>query len=430
LLRGEGGARAGPARLHLVVATQLEPRLAHLAQMPGPPLSQRARKQLDASADSPLLKALGRTFGNPVRSSPHLSTAPCCADLSVHTRYRDQTTTPTASSTPASQRTCVHAPPLLLPPDEAVLTPRRTLLLRRACFTTGSPSSGSARAPSSSSTRCVVAPLSLLLLLLLLLSSPLSRLPLPCADSSALLQDLTYGKSIFGSDRIFAALGQLYETYFQPHEPVTPAHIVTSNGLSPLISRLAAATSDVGDEWLIPAPWVRPCCPSLSRDRLLERTLTAVPGSARLTHLCLPLAVQRVQAGPRGDEPSRHRQRSSTRRRARHDRRGRGARRGDAAPPGRQLGAESHCSPPHLSSQPARCVLALALAHSSRTALTLLVLARRFLLLSRRPSRVLQVRRAVEPVPRRRRDLRPVGVRRRCAGLFSRSRRSLDESAS
>ncbi|BGP49569.1 hypothetical protein JCM10450v2_005463 [Rhodotorula kratochvilovae] len=67
--------------------------------------------------------------------------------------------------------------------------------------------------------------------------------------------DLTYGKSILGSDRIFTALGSLYAAHFKPHDEVKPEHIATSNGLSPMIEHLAAVTSDVGDEWLIPAPW-------------------------------------------------------------------------------------------------------------------------------------------------------------------------------
>ncbi|GAA5822011.1 hypothetical protein JCM3770_001632 [Rhodotorula araucariae] len=67
--------------------------------------------------------------------------------------------------------------------------------------------------------------------------------------------DLTYGKSILGSDRIFHALGSLYAAHFKPHNEVKPTHIATSNGLSPMIEHLAAVMSDVGDEWLIPAPW-------------------------------------------------------------------------------------------------------------------------------------------------------------------------------
>ncbi|GAA5906199.1 hypothetical protein JCM6882_006074 [Rhodosporidiobolus microsporus] len=67
--------------------------------------------------------------------------------------------------------------------------------------------------------------------------------------------DLTYGQSILGSNRILNALSDTYSRFFNPHKPVKPEHICTSNGLSSLIEHLAACTADVGDCWLIPAPY-------------------------------------------------------------------------------------------------------------------------------------------------------------------------------
>ncbi|CEQ41537.1 SPOSA6832_03261, partial [Sporobolomyces salmonicolor] len=67
--------------------------------------------------------------------------------------------------------------------------------------------------------------------------------------------DLTYGTSILGSSRIFNALSRYYSRYFAPHTPVDPAHIATSNGLSPMIEHLAAVISDAGDAWLLPGEY-------------------------------------------------------------------------------------------------------------------------------------------------------------------------------
>ncbi|GAA5960855.1 hypothetical protein JCM3765_000844 [Sporobolomyces pararoseus] len=67
--------------------------------------------------------------------------------------------------------------------------------------------------------------------------------------------DLTYGKSILGSERIFSTLSDFYSRYFSPLVPVEPSHIATSNGMSPMIEHLATVISDEGDGWLLPTPW-------------------------------------------------------------------------------------------------------------------------------------------------------------------------------
>ncbi|GAA5873886.1 hypothetical protein JCM16303_002622 [Sporobolomyces ruberrimus] len=68
-------------------------------------------------------------------------------------------------------------------------------------------------------------------------------------------EDLTYGKSILGSDRLFSALSSHYSRHFSPLVPVEPSHIATSNGMSSMIEHLATVISDAGDGWLLPTPW-------------------------------------------------------------------------------------------------------------------------------------------------------------------------------
>jgi aspartate/methionine/tyrosine aminotransferase len=67
--------------------------------------------------------------------------------------------------------------------------------------------------------------------------------------------DLTYGKSILGSERIFETLSSFYSRYFSPLTPVKPSHIATSNGMSSMIEHLATVISDEEDGWLLPTPW-------------------------------------------------------------------------------------------------------------------------------------------------------------------------------
>lgn len=67
--------------------------------------------------------------------------------------------------------------------------------------------------------------------------------------------DMTYGKSILGSERLFNALSDYYSRYFSPLTPVKPDHIATSNGMSPMLEHLATVISDEGDGWLLPSPY-------------------------------------------------------------------------------------------------------------------------------------------------------------------------------
>ncbi|GAA5987548.1 hypothetical protein JCM10908_002003 [Rhodotorula pacifica] len=76
--------------------------------------------------------------------------------------------------------------------------------------------------------------------------------------------DLTYGTSILGSDRLFRALSNYFNTYFSPFDPVAPEHIATSNGLSPMIEHVAAVLSDPEDAWLIPTPYYNGFVPDLN----------------------------------------------------------------------------------------------------------------------------------------------------------------------
>ncbi|GAA6019099.1 hypothetical protein JCM11491_002846 [Sporobolomyces phaffii] len=68
-------------------------------------------------------------------------------------------------------------------------------------------------------------------------------------------EDLTYGKSILGSERLFSALSGHYARYFAPLAPVRHEHIATSNGMSSMLEHLATVISDEGDGWLLPTPW-------------------------------------------------------------------------------------------------------------------------------------------------------------------------------
>ncbi|GAA5983427.1 hypothetical protein JCM11641_007845 [Rhodosporidiobolus odoratus] len=89
--------------------------------------------------------------------------------------------------------------------------------------------------------------------------------------------DLTYGTSILGSERIFAALASLYAKHFNPHAPLQSSHIAVSNGLSSMIEHLAACISDEGDSWLIPAPWYNGFLQDLSATSKVEIASVDVP---------------------------------------------------------------------------------------------------------------------------------------------------------
>lgn len=84
-------------------------------------------------------------------------------------------------------------------------------------------------------------------------STPVLSLSMRELSLTSLAQDLTYGTSILGSDRIFRALASYFSAYFEPVFPVEPKHIATSNGLSPMIEHVAAVISDPDDAWLLPA---------------------------------------------------------------------------------------------------------------------------------------------------------------------------------
>ncbi|KDN39234.1 PLP-dependent transferase [Tilletiaria anomala UBC 951] len=69
-------------------------------------------------------------------------------------------------------------------------------------------------------------------------------------------EDLTYGSSLFGSTRLFAAICKLYNSdYWSPHEPVRPEHIITAPGCGSLLDQLAEHLADAGDAFLAAAPY-------------------------------------------------------------------------------------------------------------------------------------------------------------------------------
>ncbi|KAK4699704.1 hypothetical protein P7C70_g6555, partial [Phenoliferia sp. Uapishka_3] len=67
--------------------------------------------------------------------------------------------------------------------------------------------------------------------------------------------DFTYGTSLVGSTRIFAALDPFYQSYFNPRTAVLPNHLVCSNGLTTMIDTLATVICDRGEAWLLPTPF-------------------------------------------------------------------------------------------------------------------------------------------------------------------------------
>ncbi|POY72182.1 hypothetical protein BMF94_4819 [Rhodotorula taiwanensis] len=89
--------------------------------------------------------------------------------------------------------------------------------------------------------------------------------------------DLTYGTSIFGSDRLFQALAGYFRSYFDPLTPVEPKHIATSNGLSPMFEHVAAVISDPADAWLIPAPYYNGFVPDLNATSQVQIASVNIP---------------------------------------------------------------------------------------------------------------------------------------------------------
>ncbi|GAA6028536.1 hypothetical protein JCM8097_007269 [Rhodosporidiobolus ruineniae] len=67
--------------------------------------------------------------------------------------------------------------------------------------------------------------------------------------------DFTYGQSVLGSNRLLSSLTAYYTRFFSPVTPVQPQHFCTSNGATSSIERLAACISDEGDSWLFPTPY-------------------------------------------------------------------------------------------------------------------------------------------------------------------------------
>ncbi|BGO92716.1 hypothetical protein NBRC10512v2_005000 [Rhodotorula toruloides] len=108
----------------------------------------------------------------------------------------------------------------------------------------------------------------------------LNPIPLPLdarIEPHSLAQDLTYGTSILGSDRIFRALASYFSAYFEPVFPVEPKHIATSNGLSPMIEHVAAVISDPEDAWLLPAPWYNGFVADLTATSQVRIASVAIP---------------------------------------------------------------------------------------------------------------------------------------------------------
>lgn len=68
--------------------------------------------------------------------------------------------------------------------------------------------------------------------------------------------DLTYGTSLFGSHRLFAALCQHFNSsVFHPIRAVEPQHLITGPGCGPLLDQVFEHLCDPDDAVLIAAPY-------------------------------------------------------------------------------------------------------------------------------------------------------------------------------
>lgn len=67
--------------------------------------------------------------------------------------------------------------------------------------------------------------------------------------------DLTYGTSLKGSTRLFAAFCKLFADKFDPVYPVRPEQMVTGAGVGSLMDQLIALVCDEGDGVLLAAPY-------------------------------------------------------------------------------------------------------------------------------------------------------------------------------
>ncbi|GJN90305.1 hypothetical protein Rhopal_003314-T1 [Rhodotorula paludigena] len=66
--------------------------------------------------------------------------------------------------------------------------------------------------------------------------------------------DFTYGTSLTGSDRLFAALRSLFAARFHARLPVEPAHIIAGAGCGAVLDALCAVLADPGDGILVAKP--------------------------------------------------------------------------------------------------------------------------------------------------------------------------------
>ncbi|ORY74075.1 pyridoxal phosphate-dependent transferase [Leucosporidium creatinivorum] len=67
--------------------------------------------------------------------------------------------------------------------------------------------------------------------------------------------DFTYGQSLVGSHRLFAALASFYSSHIHPIIPVEASHIACGNGLSGVLDHLASVLCDDGEAIILPTPF-------------------------------------------------------------------------------------------------------------------------------------------------------------------------------
>lgn len=69
------------------------------------------------------------------------------------------------------------------------------------------------------------------------------------------LTDLTYGNALAGSQRLFKALSNLFDTHFHALKKVTSKHMVCGVGVSAVLDQLCDKIADAGDGILIATPY-------------------------------------------------------------------------------------------------------------------------------------------------------------------------------
>ncbi|EED84763.1 predicted protein [Postia placenta Mad-698-R] len=67
--------------------------------------------------------------------------------------------------------------------------------------------------------------------------------------------DFTYGDGITGTTRLTNALSTFLNSYFGPHLPVSPDHLIMGTGLLPMMSHVTRAVADRGEGILLAAPY-------------------------------------------------------------------------------------------------------------------------------------------------------------------------------